>query len=827
MELIKRDPNTGYLDRWLWLPRSQVSEGQIKGALLFKQGGGLFVKGWRDEKDHILVPRNFLRPGAIGKLAYPVIDTRILKFPRIKIRSKVVLDRQAPHLSFQRDGVAALQGTYDGILCLRCGAGKTVCALHAAAALKTPILVIVDEDGLMQQWKAAVANCLELEDPVVGIVGGGKFDWEHDVVIASVRTLARRAREGGLPPAMTRRFGVIIPDECIAAGALVRMSDGSQRAIEYVSVGDYVATPLGPRRVEATKQSRRECVRVSAGSRDLWLTPNHPLAWKEIYGLQSVWETALQTVNRQGGGLPREVQGQAFVYAHGALPSMQEGGASEESRRPRNVVQEGRRSSTEVAGGPGRGRDREEKDGCNVESHQRHPSAMGARAHEGEQPYEGPGRSPQSNPEGQGHDRIRPDAGLQPHGREGHGGYGIGAESLGGPSRSGLFSGGVFGNRYRMESENRGEELHGGLSAQDDACSCGDRRILACGSGTQRPPQGQVPAEAGLLGAEVPGDLRAIALATEGPSAHATIDMTLTELRTVHDLQVEEARCFYANDMLVHNCQVMGAPYFNSALPEFHGRRWGLSATPHREDQYDPLLRFSLGPVVFTYLEPESKPHFYFLRLPTANFSREEEERVYTVAERFHFTSSYGVLAERNTRTELIAHEIRLAVKKGRTVLVLSQSVRMCEALAVALPGAGLITGKVSGKKRMTILASKNPVICIMKIGEKALDKANLDTIFIVDPLAKSGRLQQLMGRALRLKADKKHPVVIAVEDYEIGPLRGLCNKMRRLLARWPDDQGGAIPFSTITPGHENGNDQKLLPGRPKRPGALRGPGRR
>lgn len=487
MELIKRDPNTGYLDRWLWLPRSQVSEGQIKGALLFKQGGGLFVKGWRDEKDHILVPRNFLRPGAIGKLAYPVIDTRILKFPSIKIRSKVVLDKQAPHLSFQRDGVAALQGTYDGILCLRCGAGKTVCALHAAAALKTPILVIVDEDGLMQQWKAAVANCLELEDPVVGIVGGGKFDWEHDVVIASVRTLARRAREGGLPPAMTRRFGVIIPDEC----------------------------------------------------------------------------------------------------------------------------------------------------------------------------------------------------------------------------------------------------------------------------------------------------------------------------------------------------QVMGAPYFNSALPEFHGRRWGLSATPHREDQYDPLLRFSLGPVVFTYLEPESKPHFYFLRLPTKNFSREEEERVYTVAERFHFTSSYGVLAERDTRTELIAHDIRLAVKKGRTVLVLSQSVRMCEALAVALPEAGLITGKVSGKKRMTILAGKNPVICIMKIGEKALDKANLDTIFIVDPLAKSGRLQQLMGRALRLKADKKRPVVIAIEDHEIGPLRGLCNKMRRLLARWPDDQGGAIPFSTITPGHENGNDQKLLPDRPKRRGALRGPGLR
>lgn len=219
MKLIVRKPGVGYLDSWLWLPKTRASEAHVSSTLSYMGRDNQLLKAWEEEPDHFRVPRNYFKPETLRKLPYPVYDTRPKGHPRVNLVSSVVLDAREPSKDYQRRGCKALLNTYDGILCLRCGAGKTLTALHSAAQLHVPILVTVTDYGLSEQWAEEVCNSFGIEESRVGYIGGGKFDWQKEVVIAQVATLSRRASDYALPPEMTSHFGVVICDEAHVMGA--------------------------------------------------------------------------------------------------------------------------------------------------------------------------------------------------------------------------------------------------------------------------------------------------------------------------------------------------------------------------------------------------------------------------------------------------------------------------------------------------------------------------------------------------------------------------------------------------------------------------------
>ena len=458
MKFARRDPLCGYRGSWLWLPRSQVAPGQLHSALAFEGRKGELVQGWIDAPNHILVPRNFYTVEAMSKFPFPVYDTRPRTFPRVDLRSSVVLDAKEPSKTYQRESSAALLGTDDGILCLRCGAGKTVVALHAAAQLHVPILIIVNEKGLVEQWLEEIETFLGVKPVDVGVVGDGRFDWKRSITLAIVNTLAKRARDNRLPPEMRLHFGVVIADE-----------------------------------------------------------------------------------------------------------------------------------------------------------------------------------------------------------------------------------------------------------------------------------------------------------------AH-----------------------------------IMGAPYFNLAVPPFVGRRWGLTATPTREDQFDPLLKYTMGRVRYTYLVPDLKPSVEFRQLPT-DIKRIPHIECHDRTGEFHFGKTYAYLAEYvPERTDQIVNDIMDAVLEGRQCLVLTHSRHMCELLGERIPGSGVVHGGVKGTERRENIVQGNPVISIMQLGKQALNKPSLDTLFVCEPLSKRGVIQQIMGRVLRKFSRKKEPLVVFFEDVGIPPMRNLCNKIRRSLNSWPEEQGGRVPFKVV-----------------------------
>lgn len=232
MRDITRDPDKGYLDSVLWVPKKHVNLEGTKRALSFMftddRGGVTTLELWKETRDHLLLPREFWEA---GDLPFPVVDTRPREFEKIDFKSKIILDFLHPDKTTQRDALASLLSSRGGILQLACGKGKTIVALEFASRLQVPTLVIVGDTQLLDQWRNTILGsagrnaALGLTPDQVGLIQANKFDWKKPIVLATFQTLANLA--SSIPEEVRRWFGLIIWDEAhhIAAPTFARSAD--------------------------------------------------------------------------------------------------------------------------------------------------------------------------------------------------------------------------------------------------------------------------------------------------------------------------------------------------------------------------------------------------------------------------------------------------------------------------------------------------------------------------------------------------------------------------------------------------------------------------
>ncbi len=116
----------------------------------------------------------------------------------------------------------------------------------------------------------------------------------------------------------------------------------------------------------------------------------------------------------------------------------------------------------------------------------------------------------------------------------------------------------------------------------------------------------------------------------------------------------------------------------------------------------------------------------------------------------------------------------------------------------VAQPSnAGLMIYQVKPEIRSKLIKTKDVVFAVSKYGREGLDSPDLDTIIACEPMSSRNALQQFLGRVQRKKHGKKQPVVVFLED-DIGPMIGMCNKLRRHLREWPADESGPYDYECI-----------------------------
>jgi superfamily II DNA or RNA helicase len=125
------------------------------------------------------------------------------------------IERITPLRDYQVEPFISMCVAKGGILNLGCGYGKTFIALTYIATRGVKSIVIVDKTNLLEQWKSEALKHLAVKESDIGWVQGNRWDWEDKtIVLASLSTLSRRAKDNKLPEDFCSSFGVAIYDEC-------------------------------------------------------------------------------------------------------------------------------------------------------------------------------------------------------------------------------------------------------------------------------------------------------------------------------------------------------------------------------------------------------------------------------------------------------------------------------------------------------------------------------------------------------------------------------------------------------------------------------------
>lgn len=223
MKVVRRDPNRGYVDSWLWVPKTFINVEATKHSLtqIFQERGGRdkVLELFREAPQHLLVPRAFWRTET---LPFETVDCRPRTYPKINFVSRVQLDhrlqKDAQGLErvmptggiVQAKAFAALLGGMGGVLQLGCGKGKTTIALHTIAAQQVPALILLDNTQLLHQWQGEIEKFLEVPGGV-GLIAAGAKDWQKGLVLSTYHSVANWADT--MPEEVRRWFGVVFWDE--------------------------------------------------------------------------------------------------------------------------------------------------------------------------------------------------------------------------------------------------------------------------------------------------------------------------------------------------------------------------------------------------------------------------------------------------------------------------------------------------------------------------------------------------------------------------------------------------------------------------------------
>jgi len=165
------------------------------------------IFGGELQADRILLPRGVL-DAAVGALRSAGADVSIQdgrkRLKRIPVVFRGALTPDQEH------AVRALKKYDYGVFVAPPGAGKTVVACALIVLRKTPTLVLVHRQPLVEQWRSRLTQFLDVTDADVGVVSGAKKRVTGRVDIAMLQTLGRAQDLSDILP----QYGQVIVDEC-------------------------------------------------------------------------------------------------------------------------------------------------------------------------------------------------------------------------------------------------------------------------------------------------------------------------------------------------------------------------------------------------------------------------------------------------------------------------------------------------------------------------------------------------------------------------------------------------------------------------------------
>jgi superfamily II DNA or RNA helicase len=202
-----------------------------------------------------------------------------------------------------------------------------------------------------------------------------------------------------------------------------------------------------------------------------------------------------------------------------------------------------------------------------------------------------------------------------------------------------------------------------------------------------------------------------------------------------------------------------------AACPAFF--RFGLTATPQREDGLTPMLDFTFGPSAFAIDHARLVdaghlvvPEIVSVRTGIAPDAGDHGELI-------------AALVRDETRNRRVVDLVMEATNAGHATLVLTARVEHAEHLAAALGEYGVpvaaLTGSTPKAHRAAILeafrAGELRALCATSLADEGLDVASLSRLVLATPARAEGRTIQRLGRLMRPHPGKGTPVLYDLVD--------------------------------------------------------------
>lgn len=192
--------------------------------------------------------------------------------------------------------------------------------------------------------------------------------------------------------------------------------------------------------------------------------------------------------------------------------------------------------------------------------------------------------------------------------------------------------------------------------------------------------------------------------------------------------------------------------------------RLALTATPERQDGLTELIELHAGPIaaeitpaILREAGATMAPAIW--RVDTGWESAVEDQE---------WTAMITEMLEAEDRQRVLFSVAKELLSQGRQVLILTERVPHAEATASALGGVA-IHARLPKKARAAALAGlANGSIRLAvatQLADEGLDVPGLDALILAVPCTQPGRLEQRVGRAMRVQPGKRTPIVVDLVD--------------------------------------------------------------
>ncbi len=185
--------------------------------------------------------------------------------------------------------------------------------------------------------------------------------------------------------------------------------------------------------------------------------------------------------------------------------------------------------------------------------------------------------------------------------------------------------------------------------------------------------------------------------------------------------------------------------------------RFGLSATPWRDDGHDLLLEAALGEKICA-VTCSDLIEAGFLVAP--QITMERSPRLRFIGHRPSYPEIYQTaIVENQARNRVIAERARAWSAQGRSVLVLVAQIEHGRRLQELMPEAQFAYGNLETETRRQFIADLerklHPILIATTLADEGLDIPSLDALILAGGGKSDTKAYQRIGRALRPSAQK------------------------------------------------------------------------